>query len=148
MFAVASNGNRLVTGGIGGIYYSDDGATWTAAANNPFSVFLIDIVWLPDRKQWIAVGEGTNSIAYSDDGVTWIGKYTNLPYITGVVLGYSISGAGYINANGTNNSIVLAKYGSLNTNVLDVVAEGYYNSGFSNMTVSVKSKNNQTQANL
>jgi hypothetical protein len=152
---VAWNGTRWVAVGSAGntIAYSDtNGTTWVGLGLGTFSTAGFSVAW--SGTTWVATGQGTNSLAYSYDGITWIGVTNSLSLAT-IMRGVNFNSrrpyqinfptgitAPYNGVVTTTNPIVLAKYGNLNTNTLDVVAEGYYNRGFSNMTVSVKSVNN------
>ena len=87
---------------------------------------------IPNR--WVAGGNGNYSIAYSSDGINWI-LTTN-----GALNGSGIAwNAGLGSVNIPNDSIVLNQYGSGLSSELDVVCDSYYNTGFTNCSISINS---------
>jgi hypothetical protein len=96
---------------------------------------------------WLAGGNGSSTIATSRDGINWTGlgntvfsTYTyGIAYnsarpntITFGLTGGSSGVTGTISGNITSAPISLSA-----GNVLDVVSDTYYNTGFSNFAVSI-----------
>jgi len=76
------------------------------------------------------VGEGTsNTIANSSDGINWIGGGKSI---------FTTSGNGVVSNVQDNFSITLGSYGPGLSNKLDVVSDKYYNTGFTNMSITIK----------
>ena len=136
--SVAWNGTRWVAGGTGTykIAYSSDGITWFASTNGNsiFTYNVRGVAW--NGTLWIAVGEGENRIAYSYDGITWTPSASGSTILTGN--GYGVAG------NANIASITLNKNGYGLSNKLDIVADKYYNKGYSNLTLSVNEIPNPT----
>lgn len=147
--AVAWNGSIWVAVGSGTntIATSIDGINWTAANTNFFSGGTgYGVVW--NSLMWVAVGgSGTNTIAYSYNGTDWTaatnffsGQYARgLAYnsarpntITFGLTSGSSGVTGTISGNITSTPISLTS-----GNVLDVVSDTYYNTGFTNFAVSI-----------
>jgi hypothetical protein len=63
------NGKFVAVGRSGTIVYSDDGITWSAAANPAGTQNLYGVAYGPGEK-WVAVG-ATGTLMHSPDGVTW-----------------------------------------------------------------------------
>ena len=95
---------------------------------------------------WIGIGQNTagNSTstvyAYSLDGITWTASsgITNGLTIGNSVVWNTKLGSVNINSVNSNATILLDKYGASGTYKLDIVADSYFNTGFTNMTVTTK----------
>jgi hypothetical protein len=149
--AVAWNGSIWVAvgyGSNGSIATSTDGITWNAATNF-FSGAGQGYAVAWNGSIWFAVGlNGSNgSIAYSYNGKDWsavtnffpTGQGYGIAYnsarpntITFGLTGGSSGVTGTISGNITSAPISLSA-----GNVLDVVSDTYYNTGFSNFAVSI-----------
>jgi hypothetical protein len=153
--SIAWNGVTWVIVGRGSnpyeIYYSTDlnGSTWTLAnvlfgLSNP-PIVLNTVIW--NGKRWITGGSGTGTsiILTSHDGINWYenppvttpaNPYTN--QIDAIVWG--------LGSNSTIGGVIVDSQIALNNNnsvtltkKLDVFSDKYYNNGYNNMVVSVKS---------
>ena len=141
---VAWNGSMWVAGGEGAskktIAYSYYGATgWTPVSNlNDIwnSGTAGSVVW--NGQKWIMTGYTVPNnyiMAYSSDGQNWSGQS-----VAGISYGYAIGwNAGLGSVNIPNNSIILNQYGSGLSSQLDVVTDSYYNTGFTNCSISINS---------
>ena len=135
------------------IYYTTalDGSVWTIAPSiiltgSP-SVDLWALTW--NGKRWITGGiDNTTNISYiftSHDGITWyesppvtspLNPYINPInfYISGLASNSRIGGVI------VDSQIALNKNNSVRlTTKLDLYSDDYYNNGYNNMTVSIKS---------
>jgi hypothetical protein len=133
---IAWNGSNLLVAvgeGTNRIATSPDGSTWTGRTTTIFTTCGNGICWT--GTNWIAVGEGTNTVAFSTDGIVWTGNGTTL-FTTS---GNGIAGNPRIGSVVVNSQITLNEYDVSGTNKLDVVADSYFNTGFTNMSVSIKS---------
>ena len=111
--------------------YSYNGTQWYAAANQSTGYWL-GISW--NGNQWIAVTINSINNAYSSDGINW----TLTP--NGLINGNGIAwNAGLGSVNIPNGSIVLNQYGSGLSSELDVATDSYYNTGFTNCSISINS---------
>ena len=132
---VAWNGSNLLVavgeGTSNTIATSPDGIIWSGLGTTIFTTRGNGICW--SGTNWIAVGEGTNSVAFSPDGINWSGNGTTL-FTTS---GNGIAGNPRIGAVVVDNQLTLNEYGVSGTNKLDVVADNYFNTGFTNMTVTI-----------
>jgi hypothetical protein len=131
---IAWNGTLWVAVGVGSnsIAYSYDGINWTGLGTTIFS-HGFGVGWVGNR--FVAVGQGTNTIAYSSDGITWTGSGTSVFNSLGQTVGWNGGKAGvFMNPN----PLVLNANGAGLSNRLDVSADGYYNTGFSNMTMTIR----------
>jgi hypothetical protein len=100
---------------------------------------------------WVATGNGTNTMAYSVDGITWTGlgltspstPFTTNGYCVGFnnkrpnTITFSSSGTGKGTITMTNDPLILNDAG--NNNKLDIVADGYYNNGYTNFNAGISS---------
>jgi hypothetical protein len=141
-----------VAGGEGAskktIAYSYYGATgWTPVSNlndiwnsgtGPGTGTAGSVIW--NGQKWIMTGYTSPNyfiMAYSSDGQNWSGV-TNTG--TSMGEGYAIGwNAGLGSVNIPNDSIVLNQYGSGLSSELDVVCDSYYNTGFTNCSISINS---------
>ena len=89
----------------------------------------LGVTW--NSLRFVAVGQGTNSIAYSTNGITWFGLGTS---IFTVIVGIGVNSN--VGATIVDSAIVLRNN---NINKIDIVADEYYNTGWSNMTIVIKS---------
>ena len=134
-YSVAWNGTMWVAVGYGPntFVYSYNGTQWYPAANQSTGYWL-GISW--NGNQWIAVTINGIDNAYSSDGINW--TLTS----NGVIYGNGIAwNAGLGSVNIPNDSIVLNQYGSGLSSELDVVCDSYYNTGFTNCSISINSIN-------
>ena len=138
---VAWNGIRWVAVGStpNPIAYSDDGINWTGVTGtNIFDSYGYSITW--NGNQWIALGSGNPyNIAYSYDGIIWTGRSNNTfnksPfYLPRGGIAWT-AGLGSVDISG--NSITLDQYGPGLTSTLDIVGSPYYNTGFTNLSISI-----------
>jgi hypothetical protein len=117
------------------IAYSYDGITWTGITLlTIFSSQSRGISW--NGTRFIAVGQGINTVAYSSDGITWTGLGSTSPASPFTSIGYNVAwnaGLGGV----VMTSTTLNEYGSGLSNRLDVVADEYFNQGFSNLTLTI-----------
>jgi hypothetical protein len=119
--------------GTNSIAYSSDGINWTGLGTTIFSGAGYGVEW--NGTRWVAVGNGINIIAYSSDGITWTGLGTTIFSATGNGVAWNGGKAGvFMNPN----PLVLNANGAGLSNRLDVSADGYYNTGFSNMTMTIR----------
>ena len=142
-YDVAYNGTMWVAVGEGTTYsiaYSSDGITWNGVTDSSTAIFTSsgrDIAW--NGTMWVAVGEGTTySIAYSSDGIIWNGVTDS-----GVNI-FTLVGFGVAWNNVVIPSLTLNKNGYGLSNKLDIVADKYYNKGYTNLTLSVNEIPNPT----
>jgi hypothetical protein len=128
-YSIDWNGSLLVAGGVSStntIATSSDGITWTGRGNDILNYSCKGIYW--NGFLWIAGGSDTsNTSATSPDGINWTGLGTTI---------FSNYGNGGFSNYIFKNQIILDKYGAYGTNKLDVVADSYFNTGFTNMTVN------------
>jgi hypothetical protein len=145
------NGKQFVavgsgTGPSGGghsIAYSSDGINWapatgpTGSSKSIFSEYGVDIAW--NGIRWVAVGQGTDhTIAHSSDGINWNGLGKTIfdePNNTSPTgsSGNGVAGNPNVGATIVDSVITLNK----NTNKLDIVADNYYNTGFSEFSIDI-----------
>jgi hypothetical protein len=133
---VGWNGTIWVAVGSGTntIAYSDDGIIWTAVTGPSASIFSVGygVTW--NGTRWVAVGSGTNKIAYSSDGITWTG-------ITGpfTSAGRGVAwNAGLAGVFMNTDPLTIDQIGLGLSNKLDIVSDKYYNKGFTNMSLTIK----------
>jgi hypothetical protein len=136
---VAWNGTIWVAGGVGlnSIAYSSDGIGWTGSTggNNLFTAGpCLGVAW--NGTMWVAGGQGQPNLVYSYDGINW--SLSNNSILTNThCVASNASLDGVINI--PNGSIVLNQYGSGLSSELDVVCDSYYNTGFTNCSISINS---------
>ena len=155
-----------VGAGINTIAYSLDGMSWTGLGNTIFSTSGNGICW--NGTRWIAVGTGSaHTIAYSANGTTWTGFgktifstagngvcWTGLRFVAvgnGATIGYSQDGIMWYSApnsiftqgNGVAGNPRLGAAVSDSqvalSDSLDVVSDAYYNTGYTNFSVTIQS---------
>lgn len=114
------------------IAYSSDGITWTGIGTSIFCSFGSGrgVTW--NGRRWVAVGLGTNTIGYSSNGISWTGIGTGIFNSIGYGVAWNRGEGGVF-----MNNITLNEYGSGLSNRLDIVADKYYNNGFTNMSISI-----------
>jgi len=125
--------------------YSYNGINWLSGVNNTNITIARGVTW--NGTLWSAIGRNstgssTNTVfAYSVDGINWTASsgVTN-----GSTIGLNVTWNATlpninINSSNSNSTIILNKYGASGTNKLDVVADSFFNKGFTNMTVNFKS---------
>ena len=150
---VAWNGKMWVAVGSGtnSIAYSSDGISWTGATGPSgstttiFSEYGVDIAW--NGKRWVAVGQGTDhTIAYSSDGIKWNGLGKTIFDSTSPTgsSGFGVAGNPNVGATIVDSVITLNKNILPNTNKLDIVADSYYNTGFSNLSLNITSNSSSS----
>ena len=148
-YSIAWNGNVFVAGGAGtnNMARSTDGILWSAGVRTPvpFSTDCWSIYW--NGGKWVAMGSGTNTIAWSNDSVTWYGLGTTTFSTGGKAVAFNNRRANTIKFSSasqvgtitqTANPLLLT---NATNNKLDIVAEGYYNNGPTNMSVSISAFN-------
>ena len=154
--SIAWNGKQwVIIGNENNIYYSNDlsGKTgWTDASTEIITqgstnrnINFETVIW--DGKKWIAAGHsnggdlGNNSFLFTSyDGKSWF-KYTsndNINPLSNDIYGLaSNSGIGGVVVD---SQITLSKNSGVKlTKKLDIVSDKYYNSGYNNMSVTIKS---------
>ena len=137
---IAWNGNTWVAVGEGqySIVYSNNGITnWDGVYNSSSNIFTsgYDVAW--NGTYWLAIGNGVNSMAISYTTFTWQGVSGNTTIISNSGNGGGVAwnaGRGGV----FMNPITLNEYGSGLTNKLDIVCDKYYNTGYSNFTLTIK----------
>lgn len=77
----------FMAAGVGGLIASADGVTWTSVS----TLFTTTYAVQTNGKQFIAVGEGSNSLAVSYDGVTWTGLGTSIFLLKGLGIAYGLT---------------------------------------------------------
>ena len=88
-------------------------------------------------NKFIAVGTGVNRIIYSSDGINWYPSLNgNNIFSTCNNLG-TVSDAIFYTPS---KQLTLNQYGVSNTNTLDVISPEYFNSGYTNCTISFVSQ--------
>ena len=132
-YGAAWNGKLWVAVGTGtnSIAWSTEGITWTGLGITISAVGFIttgySVSW--NGKLWLASGSGTQgNIVYSPNGKLW--------YTTTNSIFTNVYGLGNNNFF-TGNQIQLNELGAVPSQTLDVVSNSYYNTGFSEITVSV-----------
>jgi hypothetical protein len=130
---VAWNGSIFVAVGQGThtIATSTDGTTWTGRGSTIFTTQGNSICWT--GSNWIAVGSGTNTIATSTDGINWIGLGTTCFTTSGL----GVAGNPLIGPVVVDSRMSLNKNDVSGTNKLDIVADSYFNNGFTNMSLTI-----------
>ena len=133
-YSVAWNGVRWVAGGDGTkVASSSDGVSWAGVTTSPFSTQCNGVCWT--GKRWVAVGQGTNTIAYSYDGLTWVGLGTDIM----TTYGNGVSSNSPVGSVIVDSQIVMDDYGMGLNSEFDLVSDSYYNTGFTNVAVTIKS---------
>ena len=133
------------TAGYRSYYSLDNGVTWTQSsgvngnADSIFTNILYGITWT--GKRFVGVGTtGANGvIGYSYNGRTWYA--TTSPFTT---LGRGISSSPWPTMGSVyvDNAITISSSTGINTNnQLDVYSGTYFNNGYNNMAVTIKSTN-------
>jgi hypothetical protein len=106
---------------------SANGQTISSFFNNINYLFLrLSVAW--NGTMWIA-SAGNNSILYSYNGINWMEGASPLTYINGI--------ACKLGVHTIDSSAIILD--NANSNSLDVVSDKYYNTGFSNFSVNIKS---------
>ena len=144
-YGVAWNGRLWVAVGEGTtntISYSSDGIAWTGATDfsgaagssvNIFSNAGFGVAW--NGTRWVAIGDGgLNTIACSSDGITWTGLGKNIL----TEYGYGVAGNPNIGVTIVDSVITLNSNSLSNTNRFDIVADNYYNTGYSNLSIEIE----------
>jgi hypothetical protein len=147
-YGVAWNGKLWVLVGksdSNAINYSYDGLTWTSANSPMFNgsnYYVKSIAW--SGSMWVATGyTNTNSsnsnIAYSIDGINWSSSSLTNPQVLNSVsfnnarsntITFDNSATGSITPSNLSISLNLGEQ-------LDVVCDSYYNTGFTNCSISI-----------
>jgi hypothetical protein len=136
------------------IYYTsalDGQSGWTLVSNITFAgspqVNLYSVIW--NGKRWITGGQDISTLVsyifVSHDGINWYesppltappNPYNN-PINTSI---YGLASNSRIGGVIVDSQIALNKNNSVNlTTKLDIYSDDYYNNGYNNMTVSIKS---------
>ena len=136
--SVAWNGQRFVAVGSGSsnnVAWSDDGTIWTGLGTSFFDVNSPNVVsWVGNK--WMMGSKDIATYYSSIDGIHWneipIGKFDTIPptdLITGV---FAIASNSLVGPVVVDNQIVINPGESL-----DVVSDTYYNTGYTNMSMSM-----------
>jgi hypothetical protein len=148
---VAWNGSMWVAVGQGTntIAWSTNGRDWTGIVSSIFTSGK-GVTW--NGSMWVAVGEGTTyPIAWSSDGKTWIGVSSTsiLTPINGIACNnnlcdisinqpiYTPSSTSFAGSISYPGNISLSNYNTQPTQTLEIVSDSYYNTGYTNMSVSI-----------
>ena len=83
-------------------------------------------------------GGTTHKLAYSYDGETWYVVPSSTSIIT---RGEAVASNSRIGPVVVDSQITLNEYGISGTNKLDIIADNYFNTGFTNMSVNINSNN-------
>ena len=139
MSKIACNQDLWVTVGSNTnfIQTSSDGTTW---ANTTLPITITsasDVKWT--GKLWIVSvrNNTTYGFVYSYNGTTWyatlntVGNYTNISATSNIKQYYA------------KNKLVLDKYTSNSSNILDIVSDSFNQSGFQNVDITIQSVSNQ-----
>lgn len=134
--SIAHNADRLVCcNDTNIIAYSSDGVSWTPATT-PILSNANDVKW--NGNMFIAVGQGTfSSIVYSYDGNTWYPSTNGLTLYSPFT---SISCTSNIRQYSVNNQIVLDKNSIIGNQTLDIISDSFFNQGFENRQITIKSR--------
>jgi uncharacterized membrane protein len=137
---IAWNGTRFVAVGQGTncISHSLDGLTWTGIPSGAttFTIAGHGIAW--NGIRFVAVGEGTNCISHSLDGLTWTGIPSGTTTFTGI--GFGVASNPRIGATIVDSQMLISANRLNMTSKLDIVSDSYYNTGFTELSVSVTSR--------
>ena len=139
--SVAWNGNRFVAVGSGSsnkVAWSDDGTSWFGLGTNFFDFNYPNIVsWI--GNQWI-IGSVTKNYYYtSQNGINWnkmgIANWNQIPIDTNLLSGViGIASNSLVGPTVVDSKIMINPLESL-----DVVSDSYYNTGYTNMSMSILS---------
>ena len=142
---IAWNGSTWVATGTGTshtIAYSTNVTTWTGAGKTTFTTQGIGVCW--NGVRFIATGQGGNSIAYSPNGINWYRALNNFSNTstTNIFTNYG----NCVASNPTVGVPVVESQMVLNPAIngqstLDIVADAYYQPGFSNVSVKIEQNN-------
>ena len=140
---VAWSGSRWVAVGLGSnsIATSTDGINWTVV-NNIFNGNGTSVSW--NGLMWIATGIGSPYIVYSYDGLYWISSSVSLLAGYGVAFNYRRPYTLTFPTNSTTATIssISPSYTFPITiaqnNQLDICSDSYYNSGYTNFTMTIR----------
>jgi len=144
---VAWNGNLWVAVGEGAndsIIYSRDGINWTvsiAPMFNGVNYYVKSIKW--NGSMWVAVGYSnpnynSSNTAYSINGVIWFSgsveggnyKFNSVAFNRGYVNTITFNNSATGSVSDTNITLIEGDQ-------LDVVCDSYYNTGFTNFSISI-----------
>ena len=143
-YTVVWNGTIWVAGGdeisgsgsgLGTLLYSYNGLDWYSANMITPTIFFKTYraaAW--NGSMWLVGGDPSPYIQYSYDGINW--NQSNNSILTNthcVATNSSLDGQVTI----PNNSIVLNQYGNGLSSQLDVATDSYYNTGFTNCSISI-----------
>jgi hypothetical protein len=142
--------------------YSTDGKAWTTSSSattifNATAVSSVNsITW--NGKRFIAVGgantrvslSGASKIAYSYDAQTWysLSSVTNVvtpsQLFTTSIYGLASSAWPTLGSTYVDNSLTISQTSGLNTTQqLDIYSDTYFNNGYNNATITIKSNSYQ-----
>lgn len=141
-FSIAWNGNTFVAGGNGTnkMAYSSNGTTWfglgTTLFGSSISSFCEDVVW--DGKKFIVGGSNgtTGLIGYSYNGIS---NWYLVPGST-TIFSQACFGLGTNSLIGSpvvDSQLVLNDNGYGLSNNIDIVSDGYFNTGFTNFSTTI-----------
>jgi hypothetical protein len=142
---IAWSGNTWVATGRGTSHtlaYSFNATTWTGAGITTFTTQGLGVCW--NGVRFIATGQGGNSIAYSPNGVNWYRALNNFSNTSTTTIFTNYGNC--VASNPTVGVPVVQSQMVLNpaTNgqsTLDIVADPYYQAGFSNVSVKIEQNN-------
>ena len=145
--SVVWNGQMWVAGGHGNsinFAWSDDGKIWSTSTSTPFGTgYVYSVAW--NGQMWVAGGTGNSiNFAWSINGKSW-SAITSAPFGTsGTGYGVAFNSARpntitFDVASGATGTITPSNLNiSLNSgDQLDVVCDSYYNTGFTNCSISI-----------
>ena len=126
-------------------YYSlDNGVTWTQStggngnADSIFTNALYGITWTGKRFVGVGAASGPAGVTgYSYDGKTW---YSSTSPFTTSARGIATSAWPTLGSVYVDNTVTTSNTSGLNTNnQLDIYSDTYFNNGYNNMAVTIKS---------
>jgi hypothetical protein len=142
---IAWNGNTWVATGSGTSHtlaYSTNATTWTGAGKTTFTTQGLGVCW--NGVRFIATGQGGNSIAYSPNGITWYTAYNNYSTASTTTIftnyGNCVASNPTVGVPGVQSQMVLNP-STNGQSTLDIVADSYYQTGFTNVSVKIDQNN-------
>jgi hypothetical protein len=129
------NGTRVVAVGYGTnyiAYSNDNGASWTGI-NSIFTNAGRAVVW--NGRAFVASGNGAVMLAYSGDGVNWVAVPNSSTVFS--TASWGIGSNSRIGAVVVESQLVLNNSGYGLSNSLDVISDGYYDSGITNFSTTI-----------
>jgi len=117
-------------------YSTDGGINWTGLGTSIFTNAGWSVCW--NGNKWIAGGEGGKSVAWSFNGIDWYTLTPNPMFQSGAC--YGVASNSYNSVRLLDSQFEVGTYSINNNNKLDIVSEGYYNSGFNNVNIAIKAQ--------